>query len=44
MTSKSRMLRNIILIQWPLEIVDLDIEDSLVLVDKIVLTIYDFMK
>ena len=31
-------------IQWTLEIVDLDIVDSLVLVDKIVLTIYDFMK
>ena len=33
-----------IMVQWPLEIVDLDIVDSLVLVDKIVLTIYDFMK
>ena len=32
------------IIQWTLEIVDLDIVDSLVLVDKIVLTIYDFMK
>ena len=33
-----------LVIQWTLEIVDLDIVDSLVLVDKIVLTIYDFMK
>ena len=32
------------ILQWTLEIVDLDIVDSLVLVDKIVLTIYDFMK
>ena len=31
-------------IQKTLEIVDLDIVDSLVLVDKIVLTIYNFMK
>ena len=33
-----------ILLQWTLEIVDLDIVDSLGLVDKILLTIYDFMK
>ena len=31
-------------IQWTLEIVDLDLVDSLVLVDKIVLTNYGFMK
>ena len=31
-------------VQWTLEIVDLDLVDSLVLVDKIVLTNYDFMK
>ena len=34
----------ILLVQWTLEIVDLDIVDSLVLVDKIVLTTYGFRK
>ena len=43
--NKGFMFNNVgVLIQWTLEIVDLDIVDSLVLVDKIVLTIYDFMK
>ena len=31
-------------LQWTLEIVDLNIVDSLVLVGKIMLTFYDFMK
>ena len=31
-------------VQWTLEIVDLDIVDSLVLVDKIVLTNYDCLR